>query len=190
MIFNPKSAPVQDQSAGADAAEDHANLAGPADEPADKGDEVVAEPDVKKAKVNSGPSFGRRACPKTSPASERWKAVRHVYLKCIMDHAIGMGFGGHSYEVRVASFPIEIQPNLLSFFFKQVQTMQFSPNIPHFKQADWWSWCAAAFAENGQLQSLGRSDSPDACYAMFVAAAKEQLQPFMLDAGLTMSDED
>ena len=105
LIFNPKLAPVQDQSACNDAGEDHVSLVGPAAEHADKGEESVAEPEpeVKKAKTN-GPSFGRRTCPKTSPASERWKAVRHVYLKCIMDHAIAMGCGGHSYEVRVKIF--------------------------------------------------------------------------------------
>eukprot|EP00435_Cladocopium_sp_Y103_P059969 s51_g21.t1 len=151
LIFTPKPAPVQDQCP---AEEDHVSMADPAEQPADSDGAAAAEPEVKKAKVNNGPSFARRPCPKTSPSSERWKAVRHVYIKCITDHAVQMGFGAHSYE------------------------------------ADWWSWCAEAFNENGQLQSLDRSDSPEACYAMFLAAAKEQLQPFLLDVGLIFPDED
>ncbi len=55
-------------------------------------------------------------------------------------------------------------------------------------QAEWWDWCMHEFGENAELKALAGQGS-DVCKKLFMAAALNEVHPFLRHTCLCADDE-
>lgn len=175
-----------------------------ADEPKDG--QPPAKPKRKRAKPGeseNGPSFGRRTCPKTAPAKQRWEAIKTLFDRVIGPWMIALGFkktqfeawGGRKCELsNMFLFQCFASLALLdAIVFKVIFSVDPAFTIHGELQVEWLLFCQSKMTtENADVKTVTESLKNEGDVAtieakyfeVFHGVARSMVHKFLLEKKL------